>query len=384
MRIATPAWVPATGAARAVALEVLLHGPISRSAIARTLDLSQGSLTRLSAPLIASGLLVEGDERAEGRAGRPTRPLDVIPSSRHFIGLKVTADEVLGVRTDLRATVVARDAVALPARDPDAVADTIVALVRDLSADVSITAVGVGIGGRVGENGVIRSAPFLEWEDVPLGAMLEARAGLPVVIDNDLVAFTEYEHWFGAGRDLDRFAVVTLGAGIGYGLVINRQVIVDEDSGLGLVGHWPLDPFGPRCPAGHRGCAMSVLTADAITGEVSSALGRTVGYAEALELAAAGDPAARRVIDDAGHGLGRLLAAIANLTAPELVILGGEGVGLVDVASEAIQEGLAADRDPRVRPLGLVTTSGDNIEWCRGAAVLAIQRHVLGDDLVQR
>jgi predicted NBD/HSP70 family sugar kinase len=129
---------------------------------------------------------------------------------------------------------------------------------------------------------------------------------------------------------------------------------------------------------------MSVLTADAITGEVSSALGRTVGYSEALELAAAGDPAARRVIDDAGRGLGRLLAAIANLTAPELIILGGEGVGLVDVASEAIHEGIAADRDPRVRPLELVTTSGDNVEWCRGAAVLAIQRHVLGNDLAGR
>ncbi len=377
MRITTPPWVPATGATRAVALEVLLHGPISRSAIARKLDLSQGSLTRLSAPLIEAGLLVEGDERAEGRAGRPTRPLDVIPSSRHFIGLKVTAEEVLGVRTDLRATVVAAASAMLPGRSPSEVVDTVLGVVTELGDGVEITAVGVGIGGRVGEQGVIRSSPFLEWDDVPLGAMLEAATGLPVVIDNDLVAFTEYEHWFGAGRELDRFAVVTLGAGVGYGLVVSGQVIVDDDSGLGLVGHWPLDPFGPRCPAGHRGCAMSVLTRDAIVGEVGAALGRAVEYDEALRLAEAGDPGARRVIDDAGRGLGRLLAAIANLTVPELVVLGGEGVGLVAVAGDAIQEALAADRDPRVRPLPLATTSGDNVEWCRGAAVLAIQTHVL-------
>jgi predicted NBD/HSP70 family sugar kinase len=377
VRITTPPWVPATGATRAVALEVLLHGPISRSAIARKLDLSQGSLTRLSAPLIEAGLLVEGDERAEGRAGRPTRPLDVIPSSRHFIGLKVTADEVLGVRTDLRATVVAAAAASLPGRSPAEVVDTVLGVVTDLADGTEITALGVGIGGRVGQQGVIRSSPFLEWEDVPLGALLETATGLPVVIDNDLVAFTEYEHWFGAGRDLDRFAVVTLGAGVGYGLVVNGEVIVDDDSGLGLVGHWPLDPFGPRCPAGHRGCAMSVLTRDAIIGEVGAVLGRTVDYDEALNLAQAGEPGARRVIDDAGRGLGRLLAAIANLTVPELVVLGGEGVGLVTVAAEAIQESLAADRDPRVRPLPLATTSGDNVEWCRGAAVLAIQTHVL-------
>jgi predicted NBD/HSP70 family sugar kinase len=331
----------------------------------------------LSAPLIEAGLLVEGDERAEGRAGRPTRPLDVIPSSRHFIGLKVTADEVLGVRTDLRATVVAAAAASLPGRSPAEVVDTVLGVVTDLADGTEITALGVGIGGRVGQQGVIRSSPFLEWEDVPLGALLETATGLPVVIDNDLVAFTEYEHWFGAGRDLDRFAVVTLGAGVGYGLVVNGEVIVDDDSGLGLVGHWPLDPFGPRCPAGHRGCAMSVLTRDAIIGEVGAVLGRTVDYDEALNLAQAGEPGARRVIDDAGRGLGRLLAAIANLTVPELVVLGGEGVGLVTVAAEAIQESLAADRDPRVRPLPLATTSGDNVEWCRGAAVLAIQTHVL-------
>ena len=179
----------------------------------------------------------------------------------------------------------------LPGRSPDEVVASVVDVVARLSDGFAITAVGLGIGGRVGEQGVIRSAPFLEWEDVPLGALLESATGLPVVIDNDLVAFTEYEHWFGAGRDLDRFAVVTLGAGVGYGLVVNRQVIVDDDAGLGLVGHWPLDPFGPRCPVGHRGCAMSVLTSDAIVSEVGASLGRTVGYEEVLTLAEEGEPA---------------------------------------------------------------------------------------------
>jgi predicted NBD/HSP70 family sugar kinase len=111
---------------------------------------------------------------------------------------------------------------------------------------------------------------------------------------------------------------------------------------------------------------------------VSAALDRPVSYDEALDLAAAGEPAARRVVDDAGRGLGRMIAAIANLTAPERVVLGGEGVRLVDVAGDAIREGIAADRDPRAREIDIVTTPGDNSEWCRGAAVIAIQRYVLG------
>jgi predicted NBD/HSP70 family sugar kinase len=161
-------------------------------------------------------------------------------------------------------------------------------------------------------------------------------------------------------------------------LVIGGGVVVNEDSGIGLVGHWPLDPFGPVCPSGHRGCARSVLTLSAIVHGVSTALGRPVGYDEALDLAAAGEPAARRVVDDAGRGLGKLIAAVANLAMPQLVVLGGEGVRLVDVAADAVHEGMRLDRDPRTTPLPLFTTSGDNTEWCRGAAVIAIQTYVLG------
>jgi predicted NBD/HSP70 family sugar kinase len=379
MRISTPPWTPDTGASRAVALEVLINGPISRSDIARRLDLSPGSLTRLSTPLIDSGLLVEVEERTDGRAGRPSRPLDIVPDSQHFIGMKLTGDEVLGVATDLRANVLASASATLSSREPESVARVIAGLANDLGRHVpSVTALGVGIGGLVDEHSVVLNAPFLEWADVPLGSLLESLSGIPTVVENDVVAFTESEHWFGAGRGFDRFAVLTLGAGIGYGLVAHNEIVVDGDSGLGLVGHWPLDPFGPLCPAGHRGCARSVLTQSAISLAVSSALSRPVSYDEALDLAEEGEPAARRVVDDAGRGLGRIIAAVANLTAPERIILGGEGVRLVDAATDAIKEGIRNDRDPRAKNIDLVTTPGDNTEWCRGAAVIAIQRYVLG------
>ena len=379
MRIATPPWTPDSGVIQSVALEVLLNGPISRSDIARRLNLSQGSLTRLSTPLIESGLLIELEERANSHAGRPSRPLDVVVDSQHFIGMKLTEGEIVGVTTDLRANVSASASASLSSREPKIVAKVIGRLVKDLAKHVpSVTALGVGIGGLVDEHTMVTSAPFLGWSDVPLGPMLEKLTGIPTVIENDLIAFTELEHWFGAGRGLDRFAVVTLGAGIGYGLVIHDEIVVDADSGIGLVGHWPIDPLGPLCSSGHRGCAHSLLSQFAITQAASSVHGRPIGYEEVLDLAERGDPVARRIVDDAGRGLGRILAAIANLNAPERIILGGEGVRLVDVASDAIQEGIRADRNPRAHKIDLVTTPGDNTEWCRGAAVIAIQRYVLG------
>ena len=303
----------------------------------------------------------------------------MVVNSQHFIGMKVTGDQVVGVTTDLRANVLASASIPLSTKDPEDVTKVISQLARELRGHVaSITALGIGIGGLVRDHSDIISAPFLGWNNVPLGSMLEKSVGIPTVIENDLTAFTELEHWFGAGQGLDRFAVLTLGAGIGYGLVIHDEIVLDADSGMGLVGHWPLDPFGPVCPSGHRGCARSMLTQSAIAQAVSLAVNSSVDYDEALNLAQSGEPAAKRVIDDAGRGLGRMIAAITNLTSPERVILGGEGVRLVDVAAAAIQEGIQSDRDPRARKIDLVTTPSDNREWCRGAAVIAIQRYVLG------
>lgn len=377
---ASSGWLQQADRSRAVALEVLIHGPLSRTEIARRLDLSQPSLTRLSAPLLAAGLLVEGEDQNGGRAGRPSRPLDVVPASRHFIGVKLTGDEALGVVTDLRANMVNFASRRLPAHDPQQVADAVTELIKELSVAVPVvTAVGVGLGGLVTDQSLVVRAPFLGWSNVPLGTMLRERTDYPTVVDNDLVAFTEAEHWFGAGRGLQRFAVLTIGAGVGYGVVIHDRIVLGPDSGIGLVGHWPLQSYGPVCAEGHRGCAQSLLAIPSITKAVSTVLDRPLTYDQCLDLAEAGDPAARRIIDEAGRGLGRLIAAVGALTVPELIVLGGEGVHLANVAADAVEEGIRQERDPRATPLKTHVLEGDTTQWCRGAAVLAIQRYVLSE-----
>ncbi|MDR1852784.1 MAG: MarR family transcriptional regulator, partial [Propionibacteriaceae bacterium] len=105
----TPSWRPLEGEAHRVAVEVLIHGPIARSELARRLGLSPSTLTRVARPLIQSGLVREYE--AKGQAGptgtgRPVQPLDIDPASRHFIGVKITSDQAHGVLTDLRANVV--------------------------------------------------------------------------------------------------------------------------------------------------------------------------------------------------------------------------------------------------------------------------------------
>lgn len=379
-----PEWAEG-GSELQVALEVLLRGPLSRAELARRLDLSQPTLTRLTKDLVRRGLLVESTARPGPAVGRPSRPLDVDVTAHHFVGVNLAVGTAHAVLVDLRGSVLAARSAPLPDDAPDTVLDVVLGLADAVVAaapagtvrDGSLTGTGVSLGGHSPDGSTVHVAPFLGWHDVPLGALLAARTGLPTVVENDVAALTSAEHWFGAGSDARTFAVVTVGAGVGYGLVVHDRLVRHRDMGLGLVGHYPLDPNGPLCPQGHRGCAGAMLTTEALEAEAAVALRRPVDRAALMALAQDGDPAARRIVDDAGRALGRLVAAVANLTMPERVVLTGEGVDLAVVADEAVRAAVRADRHPEATPVDLVVVPGDFAQWARGAAVVAIQDFVL-------
>ncbi|MEW2514344.1 ROK family transcriptional regulator [Streptomyces sp. NPDC046870] len=375
-------WLPLSPAERSVAIEVLVHGPLSRTELARRLRLSQGSLTRLTKPLIESGLLVEAAEAGgagENRQGRPSRPLDIVAGSRSFLGFKITADRVYGVVTSLRSEVTGRLDRPLTTHDPDVVAALLAQMATELAGRHPAPAgIGIGVGGRVRERAVVGESAFLGWRDVPLGTLVRERTGLPVVVENDVAALVEAETWFGAGRGLDRFAVLTIGAGIGYGLVLGGSRVPYDEEDRGFGRYWIIDPYGPLTPEGARGSATSLLSIPSIRYQVRAATGRDVGYEEILAGAAAGDPMSSRVVDEAARALGTLVAQIANFAMPQKILLAGEGVGLMDVAGNTVRDTIRSHRHPLAAPVDLETKVSDFHDWARGAAVLAIQVLVLG------
>ena len=397
---------PALGdSGRELAREVLIHGPIARADLGRRLGLSPASLTRLSKPFLDRGLFVEGPERQDGAVGRPAKPLDVRVDSQRFVGVKLTGEQALGVLTDLRARTLASAVVDLPGHGVEQVVEAVVAVVERLSADrgagaadagagaagagagavdVGVGAahagdrpagVGVSVGGKVIGSSVVARAPFLDWRAVDHGALLAERLGLPVVIENDVVALVEAEHWFGLGRGVDNFAVVTTGAGVGYGLVMHGRQVVTADTGLGLGGHFPIDPTGPICLDGHRGCSTAMLSTTSMCASARGGLGRDVEYDELLALAAEGNPVAAQVVGTAGRSLGHMIAAVANLTMVDTVVLSGEGIGLLEVPLAVVEmrAGLAADRDPDASEVRVLVGADDFGAWARGAAAVAIQ-----------
>ena len=372
------AWPALDGLARDLSLEVLIRGPLPRRELAAKFGVSAATLTRTVAPLIAHGVLIELEEPLAGGLGRPARLLDVPASTHRFVGIKLTGESLHGVLTDLRTGIVTSRTVAIADLGPGRVAAQVAALVAELDPGRDATAVGISFGGVSRDGRTVARAPFLGWSDVPLADLVEEATGLPVVLENDLVALAGAEHWFGEGRTVASFAVLTIGIGVGYGLVVHDRVVTSPDVGVGLVGHFPLDGQGPRCPNGHHGCAEAMLTTTGISSQVSVAHRRAVSYDEALALAGDGDPVALEVVTAAGHALGRLIAAVANLAMPERIFLSGEGIELARVAWAAVQEGVQRDRDPAASPVDVVVQPYDSDQWARGAAAIAIQHHVLG------
>ncbi|MGK9146815.1 ROK family transcriptional regulator [Plantibacter flavus] len=358
---------------RQLAREVLIHGPLSRAELGRRLGLSPASLTRLSRPYLDAGLFIDAPETAERAVGRPAKPLDVRIDAQRYLGIKVTGAEVHGVRTDLRANPESSAFEPLDGHDPELVVQAVVRLVDRLGGTDGLSSIGVSIGGKVADARRVVRAPFLGWHDVDLGGLLERRLGVPVVLENDVVALTAAEHWFGVAKGVENFAVITIGAGVGYGLVIHDRPVVTADTGLGLGGHFPLDPTGPLCGDGHRGCSSAMLAIPHLCASAGAALGREVGYDELLALSDAGDPVAVEVVGAALRALGRMIAASANLSMVDTVVLSGEGLALVDGRLDRVLAAVRTDRDLDASPVRVLLDDSGFSAWARGAAAVAIQ-----------
>ncbi|MFD8075981.1 ROK family protein [Streptomyces sp. NBC_00510] len=376
-----------TPAASQIFTTVLCHGPLTRTEIAKRAGLSAAAVTKAVRPLIEAGYLVEDvDEEARPSLGRPANPVRVDGGRALFIGLKITGDEIIGVLTDLCCRIRTSRHVPLAAPDPRAVLASAAALVHELLAEadgfgVPVSGLGIAVSGDVDRaGGLVRYSPFLDWRDIPLAELAGMTTGLPVTVDNDVRALTVAEQWFGAGVGLSDFAVVTVGAGIGCGLVVHGRVVSGAYGVAGEIGHLSIDPAGPLCHCGNRGCVEAIAADPAIVRAVREATGTPVAdAAEALRLAHGGDPGAREVYARAGEAIGRAIGSVANLFGPERVIISGEGLVAHDLFADQILEAFAASAfgtagqcDLRTRPLPFE-------EWARGAAATAIQSFIRSD-----
>jgi predicted NBD/HSP70 family sugar kinase len=370
--------------------QVRASGQIARSTIARTLNVSPGSVTALTADLILDGFLREvGSITRETVRGRPPVALELVPEALHVIGVKLSDERHTAVLTDFGGSVLA--SASLEAAPDKATANALLSateiLIKQL-CDIaqilpnSISAIGVGISGIVDcKTGIVAWSPLLRDLDIPLGKLLATHFGTPVLIDNDANVLTLAELWFGAGRALSNFVVVTIENGVGMGFVIDNQLFRGAH-GMGLeLGHTKVQLDGALCRCGQRGCLEAYLADYALAREASTLLGISPDKAQNLpevlkqlyEKAAAGAPVVRTIFQRARRYLAVALSNIIHLFDPELIILSGQLMRYDFLNAKEMQLEMQAfalhhsRHETRIE----IQSWGDMV-WARGATALAL------------
>lgn len=359
-------------------------GRISRTDIAALLHLSPAAVTTITAPFIEEGLVIEAEVGESSSVGRKPILLGINYDHSHVFGVKVMPDAIVASLTNLNAD--AKGVVKVPLASTEVHA--VISAIRDaqtaLGRTTGITGarlagLGVSLPGVVDNStGFVRHSDLLGWRRVQLADLLREELGLATLVENDVNALAAAHGWFGLGREHDSFLTVTLGRGVGLGIVIGGGLYRGPRGGAGELGHTRCASLGMRVMAPEAVTLEERLGDAALLNQarrLTSELGEDAKPGDLTALAAAGNEAVLDLLADAGELLGIALSDLVNLFAPTLVILGGEGLRnapyFLPFVRPALAEhafgGLAEDLELQV------DTWGDDA-WARGAAGLAAAR----------
>jgi glucokinase-like ROK family protein len=361
------------------------YGPIGRAEIARRTRLSPATVTSISAKLISQNLVLE-KSAGDSSGGRPPILLVINPKGGYVIGIKLTETHAVCALTDLEAMIIDKSSMQLTGHDPVQVVDDLAEMVLSFLRDQKITkkqllGVGVGLAGIVdAEQGILRQSPIYGWNNVPLREMLQAKLRIPVYIENDVNTLTLTERWFGHGQGVDNFLTVTVGRGVGLGIVVNGQFYRGQTGGAGEFGHTVIDPDGPACACGKRGCLETYVGDPGLVRSAKEAVaaGRFSGPVHDLDdliaLARIGNPGALQIFERAGRILGLGIANLINLFNPKTIIISGEGTRQGEFLFPAMKESLQQNTMPGLFDPNTVMIApwGDDA-WARGAAGLVLR-----------
>jgi glucokinase len=275
------------------------------------------------------------------------------------IGLDIGGTKISGGVIDRNGAILATGRRDTPATDPAAIIQEAASLTRELSSEHKIDAVGVACAAFIDRSGsTIYFSPNLAWRDEPFQQRLQSALDLPVTIENDANAAAWGEFRFGAAVDAGNMVMVTVGTGIGGGIVVDGVLMHGAFGVAAELGHMRVVPGGFRCGCGNRGCWEMYASGTALVREARELVVTGTPLAARLNelcggdpaalsgpdvtrAAVEGDPAAVELLADLGVWIGEGLASVAAILDPELVVLGG---GVSEAGTLLIDPALAAFR----------------------------------------
>jgi len=321
--------------------QVAEAGPRSRSTLAVETGLNKSTVSSLVADLIEAGLLRDSPmEERPAKVGRPAQDVELAPDAPFVLGLEINVDYLAVWASDLAGAVQHRAFVANDNRSssPEEVLGALARLAEDALDEPFAEGrqpmlATVAVPGLVDPTGVLAVAPNLGWADVPVAQLLDEALENPpytVRVENEANLGAVAELVEGAGRGLSDFVYVSGEIGIGAGVVLRGELFRGASGFAGEFGHLTIDPFGPPCGCGGRGCLERLAGQEALLrlagwdARVRKEGSRPQWPGRMLaDRAAGGHSRTLEALSQVGHTLGIAIASLANLLDPQAVLLGG-------------------------------------------------------------
>jgi len=316
-------------------------GGLSRVELAQIVGLSPQTISNISRRLLDQSLIVEAGKEGSG-PGKPRTILRLNPAGMYALGVHLDPAVTTFVVLDLVGAVVRHSRIKTPGgNDPSAVITTIAAelaqLVTDSGVDRSrIAGLGVAAPGPIDlDNGTVVDPPLLPgWDRVELRDALARATGYSVLVDKDVTSAAVAETWAGGPSGAGSFVFMYMGTGIGCGIVLNDEVVRGTSGNAGEIGHIVVDPDGPLCDCGQRGCVKSscipqVLVAEAEAAGIlagspaNSAAEIKQSFADLCARAYGGDERAAAILDKSAVLVARAVSVVTNTLDVERVVFGG-------------------------------------------------------------
>jgi predicted NBD/HSP70 family sugar kinase len=342
-------------AIRAHNLSVMLRhihrdGALTRTELTQRLGVSRSTVGTLVADLSQLGLVAEVVPSGGIGVGRPSHVVAPRTGGPVVVAVDIDVAHLTVAAVGLGGVVLGREAVPCEPEHspPRAVVELVVdAVPRVIAASIpgaAVAGIGVSVPGTVQrQSGDIGVAPNLDWHDIPFGALLAEAAprGLTLAVGNDADLAVLAEHHRGAARGIDDVAFLMGRVGIGAGIIANGRPLQGHDGYAGEIGHNVVDPNGPACHCGKRGCVETYVG----EGALLRLAGRDVeptddATAAVFAEARRHDAAALSAVRSVAHSLGRAIAGLVNMLNPQLVLLGGYLAELLDIARPEVEAAL--------------------------------------------
>lgn len=311
---------------------VRVHGPLSRTEIARRAGLSYQSVSNMADALIESGLLIDARKR-DGRRGQPPAELSINPDGAFSLGFSFDQQHLRGALVDLAGTPRAEIEIALRSPHPSVVLPLITEVAGGLMTAQHVPAdrlygLGLGMPGLSSDGRFISRIPssshhwLAEWTDAPIVERLQKDLDIAVFTDNDAAAAAIGELLYGEGRHSSDFVYIYISDGIGAGLVLGGRPYRGRSGMAGELGHIIVKPGGRSCPCGNHGCLETYVSLSAARREVlgEHASGNSAELVEALR---SRSPAMTGWLRRAARLLRGTIVSLENFLDPDVIFIGG-------------------------------------------------------------